>query len=350
MARIDLRLRAWGWLTRRMFSVATMSDAEVIALQARQVPANPVTNWLFGTVAPGVEVTDRSVPGPAGDLKVRLYQPSAGGDAANGDDSRPGRKLACRLLPRRRFRPRQPGHGQLAVRLGRGPRRGGCRFRGLPARAVARVPGRGRGLLRGTCLGGGQRRRAGRDRADRGHGGERGRQPGRGDLPDRAGSRRSRDQPPGANVPGHRHDDGGAGDGGPVRAVPVRGGDKHLQAALPRPGRRPRQPVGVAAAGRPRRAASGPDPGGRARPAPRRRRALRRGPARGRGPRAVHRVRRHAARLRQLPRPLQGGAPGHGRGVRGAVRRARTVPTGERRGTPQRASRRQQLFASQSCQ
>ena len=92
MARIDLRLRAWGWLTRRMVSVATMSDAEVIALQGRQMPANAVTNWLFGKVAPGVEVTDRTVRGPAGDLKVRLYQRSAGGDAAS-DGSAAGRPL-----------------------------------------------------------------------------------------------------------------------------------------------------------------------------------------------------------------------------------------------------------------
>jgi acetyl esterase len=79
MARIDPRLRAWGWLTRRMVSVATMSDAAVIALQARQVPVNAVTNWLFGAVAPGVDVADRSVPGPAGDLKVRVYRPAAAG-------------------------------------------------------------------------------------------------------------------------------------------------------------------------------------------------------------------------------------------------------------------------------
>jgi acetyl esterase/lipase len=75
MARVDLRLRVWGWLTRRMVSIATMSDADVIALQAKQIPVNPVTNWLFGTVAPEVDVTDRSVPGPAGDLKVRVYRP-----------------------------------------------------------------------------------------------------------------------------------------------------------------------------------------------------------------------------------------------------------------------------------
>jgi acetyl esterase/lipase len=82
MARVDLRLRAWGWLTRRMVSVATMSDAEVIALQAKQIPVNKVTNWLFGAVAPGVDVADRSVPGPAGDLKVRVYRPAADGTAA----------------------------------------------------------------------------------------------------------------------------------------------------------------------------------------------------------------------------------------------------------------------------
>ena len=81
MARVDLRLRAWGWLTRRMVSVATMSDAAVIALQARQVPVNAVTNWLFGAVAPGVDMADRSVPGPAGDLKVRVYRPAAAGAA-----------------------------------------------------------------------------------------------------------------------------------------------------------------------------------------------------------------------------------------------------------------------------
>jgi len=83
MARVDLRLRAWGWLTRRMVSVAKMSDAEVIALQAKQVPVNAVTNWLFGAVAPGVDVADRTVPGPAGDLKVRVYRPAAEGAATS---------------------------------------------------------------------------------------------------------------------------------------------------------------------------------------------------------------------------------------------------------------------------
>jgi acetyl esterase/lipase len=92
MARMDLRLRVWGWLTRRMASVARMSDAEVIALQSRQVPANAVTNWLFGAVAPGVEVTDRTVPGAAGDLKIRVYRPAPDGVAA-GAGAAGGRPL-----------------------------------------------------------------------------------------------------------------------------------------------------------------------------------------------------------------------------------------------------------------
>ena len=90
MARINLRLRAWGWVTRRMISVSTMSDAEITAVQGRQVPANAVTKWLFGTVVPGVGVANRSVPGPGGDLKVRLYQPAGGRDAsADGSAGRP---------------------------------------------------------------------------------------------------------------------------------------------------------------------------------------------------------------------------------------------------------------------
>ena len=82
MTQVDVRLRAWGWLTRRMAPVGTMSEAEVIALQARRVPANAVTRWLFGAVPAGVEVADRRVPGPAGDIPVRVYRPAAGDNAA----------------------------------------------------------------------------------------------------------------------------------------------------------------------------------------------------------------------------------------------------------------------------
>jgi acetyl esterase/lipase len=79
MTQVDVRLRAWGWLTRRMAPVGTMSEVEVTALQARRVPVNAVTRWLFGTVPAGVEVADRRVPVPAGDIPVRVYRPTAVG-------------------------------------------------------------------------------------------------------------------------------------------------------------------------------------------------------------------------------------------------------------------------------
>ena len=74
MARMDLRLRAWGWVTRRQASVATRGEADVIALQSRRVPDNAVFNRLFGKVAAGVDASDRSIPGPGGDLKIRVYR------------------------------------------------------------------------------------------------------------------------------------------------------------------------------------------------------------------------------------------------------------------------------------
>ena len=76
MARMDLRVRAWGWVTRRQASVATRSEADVIALQRRRVPDNLVSDFLFGKVARDVAVSDRSVPGPGGDIQVRVYRPA----------------------------------------------------------------------------------------------------------------------------------------------------------------------------------------------------------------------------------------------------------------------------------
>jgi len=80
MAKMDLRLVAWAWVTRRQASVTKRSEADVIALQSRHVPDNPVFNWLFGKVADGVSASDRAVPGPAGDITVRVYR-SAGAPA-----------------------------------------------------------------------------------------------------------------------------------------------------------------------------------------------------------------------------------------------------------------------------
>ena len=81
MARMQLRVQAWGWATRRMASVATMSEADVIAMQRRRIPSNVVTNWMFGSLAPGTEAADRSIPGPDGDITVRVYRSRRAGTA-----------------------------------------------------------------------------------------------------------------------------------------------------------------------------------------------------------------------------------------------------------------------------
>ena len=75
MARIDLRVQAWSWFTRRQGSVSGMTDAQVIAMQARQIPDNPVTGWLFGRRRPGTSATDRTIPSPDGhQIPARVYR------------------------------------------------------------------------------------------------------------------------------------------------------------------------------------------------------------------------------------------------------------------------------------
>ena len=233
---------------------------------------------------------------------------------------RRGRTATRRVLPRRRLRLRHPVNGRLDLRHGRRPGRGGRRVGGLPARAGSPVPRRGRGLLRRSRLGGRQPSRAGCRRARRRGGGERRRLPVRRDVPARTRARWPRDRPSGADLPGDRHDRRQDGRQAGL-AVPFRRGDGRLQAALPRPRRRPGTPVGFAVARhRSRGPAGGPHPGCRARPAPFRRPALRRSTARGGRPGPVHRVRRRPARLRQLPRPVTRGSPGHERGRRRPAR------------------------------
>jgi len=55
-----------------------MSDDKVIARQSRHVPSNALVNRIFGGVAPGTEVRDLTITGPAGDIAVRVYRPAAG--------------------------------------------------------------------------------------------------------------------------------------------------------------------------------------------------------------------------------------------------------------------------------
>jgi acetyl esterase/lipase len=78
MASIDRRIRLWNWVVRHQGSIATLSEAEVVALQARRTPNNAFTDRVFGTVMPGTVVNDRTIPGPGGDIPVRVYRPGRG--------------------------------------------------------------------------------------------------------------------------------------------------------------------------------------------------------------------------------------------------------------------------------
>jgi acetyl esterase/lipase len=84
MAPVDRRLRVFAWMVRRQGSIAGKCAAEVIALQTRHVPDNVVTNFIFGKVAPGIQTSDRTIPGPGGDIAVRVYRPPAAGGAGGG--------------------------------------------------------------------------------------------------------------------------------------------------------------------------------------------------------------------------------------------------------------------------
>lgn len=75
MTRMDLRVQAWSWVTRRQGSVAELTEAQVAGLQARGVPDNRVTGWLFGARRPGTSAADRTIPGPDGnEIGVRIYR------------------------------------------------------------------------------------------------------------------------------------------------------------------------------------------------------------------------------------------------------------------------------------
>jgi acetyl esterase/lipase len=84
MARMDLRLRAWGAVTRRQASVATRSEADIIALQSRKIPEGGLLGRILGTAGPGTVAGDRAIPGPAGDIPVRIYARPAAGTKQTG--------------------------------------------------------------------------------------------------------------------------------------------------------------------------------------------------------------------------------------------------------------------------
>jgi acetyl esterase/lipase len=78
MAPVDLRVRLWAWLVARQ-SVGSRSEDQITSMQARPTPSNALTDRIFGTIAAGIEVTDRTVPGPDGDLPARIYRPGPAG-------------------------------------------------------------------------------------------------------------------------------------------------------------------------------------------------------------------------------------------------------------------------------
>ena len=85
MARMDLRLRVWGSVTRRQVAAATRSEAGLLAMQRRKIPDGGIVGFVLGKAVPGTVVGDRSIPGPGGDLPVRVYAPvGAGAGAVSG--------------------------------------------------------------------------------------------------------------------------------------------------------------------------------------------------------------------------------------------------------------------------
>jgi acetyl esterase len=75
MARIDRRLRLWAWIAQRQAAATVQGEDAVIAMQSRAFPDNALMNFIFGSTRPGVAVSDRTVPGPGGELPVRIYRP-----------------------------------------------------------------------------------------------------------------------------------------------------------------------------------------------------------------------------------------------------------------------------------
>jgi acetyl esterase len=76
---MDRRVRVLGWVLRRTMSVSTMSEHDIIAAQARKLTHNPVIDRVFGAVARGVELEDRTFPGPTEELPLRIYRPAGAG-------------------------------------------------------------------------------------------------------------------------------------------------------------------------------------------------------------------------------------------------------------------------------
>jgi acetyl esterase/lipase len=85
MAPVDRRVRLWAWTVARQ-SIGSRTEDQIVAMQARRIPSNAVSNRIFGTIAAGTAVTDRTIPGPEGELPVRVYRADRAGPC---DGARP---------------------------------------------------------------------------------------------------------------------------------------------------------------------------------------------------------------------------------------------------------------------
>lgn len=81
MAALDRRVRFYGVVSRSVpgLAVASMPDERLPRVQHRSPPHNRVLDALFGAVAPGVAIADRTIPGPGGELPIRTYTPPGPG-------------------------------------------------------------------------------------------------------------------------------------------------------------------------------------------------------------------------------------------------------------------------------
>lgn len=78
MAEMDRRIRALAWVVRRVTPAGSMTEERVIRMQSRGIPDNALTRYQLGAAVPGASLSDRMIPGPGGDLPVRIYTPSDG--------------------------------------------------------------------------------------------------------------------------------------------------------------------------------------------------------------------------------------------------------------------------------
>ena len=78
MSGPDLRTRLFGRVLRRMpgTSITKMTTEDIARAQARTVRRNRLVDAICGPIAPGVQLQDKSMDGPGGDLTVRVYRPT----------------------------------------------------------------------------------------------------------------------------------------------------------------------------------------------------------------------------------------------------------------------------------